>query len=106
MRPPCNPEPVPKDVKVTKTPRTPVWDSTVNKDVQLEARGTPRNRLVTIGDSLTHGFQSGAIFKPDLSYPALIARELGWYDEFVQPSLPGLRPHPVQPRVADPRARA
>ena len=88
MRPPCNPQPVPKDVKVTKTPRTPVWDSTVNVDVEVTATGTPRNRLVTIGDSLTHGFQSGAIFKTDLSFPALIARELGWYDEFVHPHYP------------------
>ncbi|RJQ74705.1 hypothetical protein D5S17_22250 [Pseudonocardiaceae bacterium YIM PH 21723] len=35
-------------------------------------------RLVAIGDSLSHGFQSGAIFNTDLSYPAIIAHELGW----------------------------
>src|SRR5207302_6031894 len=80
--------PVPKDVKVERTPREPTWDSTVNVDVEVTATGTPRNRLVTIGDSLTHGFQSGAIFKTDLSFPALIARELGWYDEFVHPHYP------------------
>lgn len=34
-------------------------------------------RLVTIGDSLTQGFQSGAISKTDWSYPAIIARTLG-----------------------------
>jgi hypothetical protein len=33
---------------------------------------------VVIGDSLSHGFQSGAIFNTDLSFPAIIARELGW----------------------------
>ena len=50
--------------------------------------GTPRHRLVAIGDSLTHGFQSGAIFNTDLSYPAIIARELGWYDQFRHPHYP------------------
>src|ERR1700677_1294811 len=33
--------------------------------------------LVTIGDSLTQGFQSGGISKNDLSYPALIANAMG-----------------------------
>ncbi|MFH7026708.1 MAG: hypothetical protein ACHBN1_15170 [Heteroscytonema crispum UTEX LB 1556] len=40
--------------------------------------GIPRHRLVTIGDSVTQGFQSGAIFKTEQSYPAIIAVELGW----------------------------
>ena len=35
------------------------------------------NRLVTVGDSLTQGFQSLAIFKTDLSWPALVAAALG-----------------------------
>jgi|GEM_PF-5154915 len=35
------------------------------------------HRLVTIGDSLTHGFMSGAIFRTDLSWPAIVASELG-----------------------------
>ena len=33
-------------------------------------------RLVTLGDSLTHGFQSGAISRPQWSYPAIVARAL------------------------------
>lgn len=33
--------------------------------------------LVAIGDSLTQGFQSGAITHVDLSYPAIIARSMG-----------------------------
>ena len=33
--------------------------------------------MVTIGDSLTHGFQSLAISKTDLSWPAQVARALG-----------------------------
>ena len=46
-----------------------------------EAKGA-RHRLVVLGDSLSHGFQSVAIFNTDLSYPAIIARELAWYDSF------------------------
>jgi GDSL-like Lipase/Acylhydrolase len=34
-------------------------------------------KLVAIGDSLTQGFQSGAILKTEWSYPAMIARALG-----------------------------
>lgn len=36
-----------------------------------------KHRLVAIGDSLTQGFMSGAIFATDLSYPAMIAQEMG-----------------------------
>jgi len=46
----------------------------------------PAHRLVVVGDSLTHGFQSGAIHNTHLSYPALIARALGSYDRFQHPS--------------------
>jgi len=82
-------EPVPEGVEITRTPRTPEWRSDVGVEVDVNRRGRPRHRLVTIGDSLTQGFQSGAIFNTDLSYPALIARELGWYDEFRRPHYPG-----------------
>lgn len=44
-------------------------------------------RLVTIGDSLTQGFQSGAIRRPAWSYPALVARALG--AEFRVPDFDG-----------------
>lgn len=64
--------------EVMGTPREPVWDPTLGIEVRLAAEGTPRNRLVTIGDSLTHGFQSGAVHNTDVSYPAIVARELGW----------------------------
>jgi hypothetical protein len=36
-----------------------------------------KHRLVTLGDSLTQGFMSGAIFATDLSYPMMIAQALG-----------------------------
>jgi hypothetical protein len=82
----------PDEVKqrANQGPREPVFDPTVG--VQIEAprqESEPRNRLVVIGDSLSHGFQSGAIFNTDLSYPAIIAHELGWSREFRYPRYPG-----------------
>jgi len=68
----------PEDVKVCTQAREPVTDPTLGIAVQVNRQGTPRHRLVTIGDSLTHGFQSGAIFNTKLSYPMIIAREMGW----------------------------
>ena len=66
----------PAEVVVRDFPREPVEDPTLGIEVDREADGRPRNRLVTIGDSLTHGFQSGAIFNTDISWPAIVAREL------------------------------
>jgi len=71
--------------------RSPATDPTLGVKVKLRANGAqpPRNRLVVIGDSLTHGFQSGAVFNTDLSYGAIIAHELGWLNEFRYPRYPG-----------------
>jgi len=68
----------PPDVNVQPDAREPVIDPTLGIPVNINKQGTPRHRLVTIGDSLTHGFQSGAIFNTRLSYPNIIAREMGW----------------------------
>ena len=48
-------------------------------------------KLVAIGDSLTQGFQSGAISRTELSYPVMIARALGLSipTEFRFPTFPG-----------------
>ncbi len=48
-------------------------------------------KLVAIGDSLTQGFQSGAIFKTDWSFPAMIARSMGLNipDDFPVPTFEG-----------------
>jgi hypothetical protein len=75
----------PEEVEVTDTPRRPIEDPTLDIQVDPKGEGTPRNRLVTIGDSLTHGFQSGAIYNTDISWPAIIARELGWLKHFRYP---------------------
>ncbi len=80
----------PDEVRITDKPREPQRDPRVGVDLgELTWRGTPPHRLVTIGDSLTHGFQSGAIFNTDLSYPAVIAHELGWFDQFRFPRYNG-----------------
>ena len=58
---------------------------------QKSLRGNEMARLVAIGDSLSQGFQSGAILKTEWSFPALIARALGLSlpSGFRIPSFPG-----------------
>lgn len=71
----------PPDVVVTTEARQPVIDSTLGVPVELPApAGDPPNRLVALGDSLTHGMTSFAVHHTENSYPAMIARELGWRD--------------------------
>jgi hypothetical protein len=89
-----NDTPTPKDVIITGTPRKPETDPTLGvkvdlPQVDLPREEQPRNRLVAIGDSLTHGFQSNAILNTDLSYPAIIANELGWAASFRHPKYDG-----------------
>jgi hypothetical protein len=80
--------PTPKEVIIGTTSRTPKFDPTLGIRVDPPSGDAP-HRLVAIGDSLTHGFQSDAIFNTDWSYPAIIARELGWYDSFRHPEYRG-----------------
>ena len=85
------PPDAPDEVKVQalKKPRAPEFDATLGKKGPPAGKGEPRHRLVVIGDSLTHGFQSGAVFNTDLSYGAIIAYELGCLDQFRYPRYPG-----------------
>src|SRR5919199_3208879 len=93
MAPPVTPDMLdpktPDDVIIQAQARKPVTDPTLGIAVNVNRQGTPRHRLVTIGDSLTHGFQSGAIFNTKLSYPMLIARELGWDKNLRYPTYGG-----------------
>jgi hypothetical protein len=89
-------EKTPSEVVVTDEPREPVRDPRPGIEVELTAEGTPCNRLVAIGDSLTHGFQSGAIPNTDISYPAIIAYEMGWYDLFRKPNYFGFGGLPLK----------
>src|ERR1044072_708958 len=70
------------------TSRVPHFSHIVGAPADFTCEAEPENRIVLIGDSLTHGFQSGAIFNTDLSYGAIIAHELGWLD-YRFPPYPG-----------------
>jgi hypothetical protein len=63
------PDDAPAEVKALAkkgTPRVPNFDPTLGVKGSFTWKGTPAHRIVTIGDSLTHGFQSGAVFNTDL----------------------------------------
>lgn len=85
------PEDTPEEVReqAAAGPRQPRFDATLGTEIMADFRGTPQHRLVVIGDSLSHGFQSGAIFNTDISYPAIIAHELGWLNDFRFPRYAG-----------------
>ncbi len=74
----------PDEVVIQLEARKPVTDPTLGVAFP-PTKEQARHRLVVLGDSLGHGFQSFAIFNTDISYPAIIARELGWYDSFRHP---------------------
>jgi hypothetical protein len=78
-------EAIPAGLEIHFEPRRPEFDPTLNVEVDVERTGEPRNRLVSIGDSISHGFMSGAIFRTDLSWPAIIAFELGEFQRFRRP---------------------
>ena len=63
----------PRTIEAEASARAPEEDPTLEVEVEPDRTGPAQHRLVTIGDSLTHGFQSGAIFNTDLSYPAIVA---------------------------------
>ncbi len=79
----------PASVMVEDKAPEPIWDPTLGISVSAPGPGTPKNRLVAIGDSLTQGFQSGAIFNTRLSYPMIIAWEMGWDAQLRVPSYAG-----------------
>lgn len=81
--------PIPEDVVVRPEARRPITDPTLGIPVTVQRVGSPRHRLVAIGDSLTHGFQSGAIFNTHLAYPVLVAHALGWSQQFRFPTYGG-----------------
>ncbi len=78
-------EPVPDGLEIHSEPREPVTDPTLGIPVEVDRTGEPPNRLVTIGDSISHGFQSGAIFHTEVSWPAIVAYELGCFKTFRRP---------------------
>lgn len=85
----------PPEVNITTEAHAPYMDPTLGIAVKPKFDGNPSNRLVTIGDSLTHGFQSGAIYNTGLSYPAIVAYELGSLSSFRFPTYPGFGGLPI-----------
>jgi hypothetical protein len=79
-------EKIPDDLEIHTEPRKPEFDPTLSIEVEVDRTGRPGNRFVTIGDSITHGFMSGAIFRTDLSWPAIVAFELGEFASFRRPT--------------------
>jgi hypothetical protein len=70
--------------------RVPQFDPTLRIAVPpVDRRGTPPHRLVVLGDSLSHGLQSGAVYDTSMSWPAIVAHELGWQDRHRAPSYGG-----------------
>ncbi len=72
----------PPDIVISAEAPPPFTDPTLGIAVPPRERSEalPRHRLVAIGDSLTHGFMSGAVHRTDLSAPAIVAWELGLRD--------------------------
>lgn len=68
---------IPADLEIRSSPRRPVDDPTLGIVVDRPDGPAAEHRLVTLGDSLTHGFMSLAVFKTGLSWPATVAYELG-----------------------------
>jgi hypothetical protein len=73
----ANKRSTPKEVEIRRTPREPETDPKLGIEVTPPDAAPAKHRLVTVGDSLTHGFMSGAIHRTDLSWPTITAFELG-----------------------------
>jgi hypothetical protein len=96
-------EQTPATVEIRHEPRPPVTDPGLGIPVDVASTGVPPNRLVTIGDSITQGYKSAAVFHTDRSWPAIVACELGLrpqadfrYPVYEPPSGPGGLPFDLE----------
>jgi hypothetical protein len=67
----------PSDVEVTDRVRARYPDPTLGVTVPGTGAEDAEHALVTVGDSLTQGMSSGAVFDTELSWPAIVAGSLG-----------------------------
>ncbi|MGH2704432.1 MAG: hypothetical protein ACRDJ4_04865 [Actinomycetota bacterium] len=97
-RPPV-PEGTPRELRdaIVWEVREPIQveDSDLGEKLDLpEAGPMPPNRLVVVGDSISHGFKSFAIADTHLSWPAIVAKYAGFPFRFPRypgpPECPGL----------------
>ena len=75
----------PPSVVVTLEAPPPLASSDLGIHVTMPAVLPAKHPLVTVGDSLTDGFQSGAVFNTDLSWAVLVARAGGYATSFLRP---------------------
>src|SRR5215211_1475735 len=68
---------IPSDLVIRYEPRKPETDPTLGIPVTAARGEPPAHRLVVLGDSISQGFMSGAIFRTEMSWPAIVAYELG-----------------------------
>src|SRR5215207_7944929 len=70
---------IPPDLVIRREPRRPESDPTLGIGVAARERDPipPTHRLVVLGDSISQGFMSAAIFRTEVSWPAIVAYELG-----------------------------
>ena len=81
----------PASVAITMEAPPPTTDPTLGVAVKPTKLTTAaKHRFVTIGDSLTHGFQSLAIYNTHLSWPMIVAWEMGWDRRFRYPRYEGM----------------
>lgn len=89
------------DVDLTYAPRQPLDTSTPGGDVDPAPERPCDRRLVTLGDSLTHGFHHFAIHDTTISWPAMVATRLGlsvgstYADGFRVPDFPHRGGYPL-----------
>jgi hypothetical protein len=80
----------PAEVIVNTQARVPNFDPTLGVVVNLDPlAGTSTNKLVTLGDSISMGFQSGAIHNTRTSWPKIVAAEVGCDPQFRFPLFDG-----------------
>jgi hypothetical protein len=78
------------EVRTGDAARVPIFEPTLDIPVTVDSSAEPAHRLVVIGDSLSHGFQSGAVFHTRYSWPSIVAWELGLSEaEFIYPQYVG-----------------
>lgn len=67
----------PDEVAIADRMPAPVDDPALGIAVAVERAGPAAHPLVVIGDSLTHGVSSAAVFRPDQAWPSMVAECLG-----------------------------
>jgi hypothetical protein len=78
----------PADLVIRTEARKPATKATLDVDVPSVAPGSSKHRLVTLGDSLSMGFQSLGTANTAICWPRIVAWELGLDDkDFVTPTL-------------------